>query len=232
ATIEITRPATLEFRNGSQIGQPGNCSAIVFGQWKDVPGTDIAHVHYTWAGKQETESKGAPYHDQFSWLAEYAVTPGYHWIVLGKSWANGGPPDDCVDMAEKNRTFYDLSPAATYVTLSLEVPNPTIKLLRGKTKLGTNRRVDLANVICPTGGSCTIKVPKQTSIYLGSKRYNLTVNAPKRLLSGKRAKVSVTFPKAAARALKGRQARPNVQIMATHRKVASISKTTVRIVRG
>lgn len=92
-----TVDAEIVFQNGNRPGDPGNCSAVVFGKWKDVPGTTAATIHYKWKGADYTKSGAPPWDDTYTWVASYTVEPGYHWIEISTSWSDGPVANDCSD---------------------------------------------------------------------------------------------------------------------------------------
>ncbi len=105
-TEQITVPATLEFRQGQNPNAPGNCSAPVFVQWKDVPGTTSATAYYTTEGGEKSATSTPPFDDTTEWIATYTVQPGYHWIYINGSSRAGPLPSTCEDLTAKHRTIF------------------------------------------------------------------------------------------------------------------------------
>ncbi len=105
-TMEKTVDGEVVFKYGQRPTDPGNCSAIVFVQWADVPGTTNATAHYTFNGKDGSQTREAPFDDTYEWVATYTVQPGYHWIQVGKGWSDGPHPNTCQGTSDKQRTLF------------------------------------------------------------------------------------------------------------------------------
>jgi hypothetical protein len=103
ATEVRTVPGEVVFQHGQRPGDPGNCSAIVFVQWADVPRTVSATAFYTWRGEERSKVATPPFDDLYEWVATYTVAPGHHWIQVGKGWTDGPNPDTCEDTSAKQR---------------------------------------------------------------------------------------------------------------------------------
>jgi hypothetical protein len=103
ATKEKTVKGEVVFAHGQRPGDPGDCSAIVFVKWADVPGTVSARAIYTFNGSERSESLPAPFNDTFKFVADYQVPAGYHWIAVGRSWANGPVANTCEETSEKQK---------------------------------------------------------------------------------------------------------------------------------
>jgi hypothetical protein len=103
ATKEKTVKGDVVFAHGQRPGDPGDCSAIVFVKWADVPGTVSARAIYTFNGSERSESLPAPFNDTFKFVADYQVPAGYHWIAVGRSWANGPVANTCEETSEKQK---------------------------------------------------------------------------------------------------------------------------------
>lgn len=103
ATKEKTVKGEVVFAHGQRVGDPGDCSAVVFVQWADVPGTTRATAFYTFKGEERSESAAPPFHDAYKLVAEYTVPAGHHWIAVGKSWSNGPVANTCEDTSEKQK---------------------------------------------------------------------------------------------------------------------------------
>jgi hypothetical protein len=57
------------FAYAQRPGDPGNCSAIVFVQWADVPGTVSAEAFYLWRGEEHSKVSEPPFDDTYEWVA-------------------------------------------------------------------------------------------------------------------------------------------------------------------
>ena len=112
ATKVKTVPAEIVFKNGNRPGDPGNCSALVFGRWKDVQGTVAATVHYLWRGSEYSKSGEPPWDDTYTWVATYTVDPGYHWLEISTSWADGPRAIDCCSQIETYKERYSVEARA------------------------------------------------------------------------------------------------------------------------
>ncbi len=104
-TVTRTVPAEVVYTNANRPGDPGNCSAVVFVKWADVPGTISAKAIYTWKGAETSEVKPPPFSDTYELVATYTVDPGFHWINVGRSWSDGPRPNDCSATREKYKTL-------------------------------------------------------------------------------------------------------------------------------
>lgn len=123
ATVTRTVPGEYVFAHGQRPDAPGNCSAIIFVQWADVPGTIAATARYTslsngsWGERAETRE--APFDDTYTWVTTYTAPPGTHWIAIGRGWSAGPRPNDCSAMSERQRPLY-----RTPVTVELTIQEP------------------------------------------------------------------------------------------------------------
>ena len=137
-TEEITVPATIQYLHGQNPSDPGNCSALVFVQWADVPGTVSARAYYTFKGQERSESATPPFSDTTNWVATYTVSPGSHWILVGKSWADGPLVNTCEDKAELYKTLIT-NPVRVVLTVErdnskCEAAQTLVTKLQGKVK--------------------------------------------------------------------------------------------------
>jgi hypothetical protein len=119
ATKEKTVKGDVVFAHGQRPGDPGDCSAIVFVQWADVPGTVSARAIYTFNGSERSESLPAPFNDTFKFVADYQVPAGYHWIAVGRSWSNGPVANTCEDTSEKQKQIIGTK-ASVELTIEIE----------------------------------------------------------------------------------------------------------------
>jgi len=145
-TKTTTVPAELVFHHGNRPGDAGNCSAVVFGKWKDVPNTVSATINYTWRGEPYTKSGTPPWDDTYQWVATYTVEPGYHWIEISTSWRDGPLPSDCSDMIA---TYMERYSSTATATLTVEIDQEACNAAkRGLTKARARvkaRRASLRN---------------------------------------------------------------------------------------
>ncbi len=234
ATVKITKPAQLVFHHGAKADDPGNCSALYFVQWPHVPNvTSATGVIHRTDGTPKTEMAGGPdFHNVSSTVITYTVPAGHDWVALGAGWADGPVANDCSDMSARQRALYDPSPSKIWVELRTEVEAPRIRAIRGAVILNRARVAAIATVACPAGGACTVAAPTTVKVTVNGTRYTVNVIAPKRVLAGKTANVSVRFPAAAATALSGRSVSTAVRITAANYIEAKAASTVSRIVKG
>lgn len=105
-TTTKTVPGTVVFANGQKPSNPGNCSAIVFVQWKDVPNTVSATAFYLFKGKEYSKASPSPFNDTYSWVVKYVVPAGSHWIQVGKGWSAGPVANDCSGTSAKQKGLF------------------------------------------------------------------------------------------------------------------------------
>ena len=106
STTSKTLPATVAYLNGQNPTDPGNCSAIVFIQWPDVPHAVSWTVFYKRKGVETSEGASPPFDDVYKWVATYTVPAGSHWKAIGKSWSDGAQPNDCSEYIPKHQEIY------------------------------------------------------------------------------------------------------------------------------
>jgi hypothetical protein len=106
STTTKTLPASVVYLNGQNPTDPGNCSAIVFIQWPDVPHAVSWTVFYKRKGVETSEGASPPFGDVYKWVATYTVPPGSHWKAIGKSWRDGPQPNDCSEYIPKHQEIY------------------------------------------------------------------------------------------------------------------------------
>ncbi len=138
STEEITVPATIQYLHGQDPADPGHCSALVFVQWADVPGTVSARAYYTFKGQERSESAVPPFSDTTDWVVTYTVSPGNHWILVGKSWVDGPTVATCEDKAELYKTLIT-APVRVVLTVErdsskCEAAQVAVTKLQGKVK--------------------------------------------------------------------------------------------------
>jgi hypothetical protein len=105
-TTTKTVDGEVIFEHGARPTDPGNCSAIVFVQWKDVPGTISATAHYLWREKEYSETRESPFDDHYEWVRTYDAPAGYHRIQVGKGWSDGPNPNDCSESSARQREAF------------------------------------------------------------------------------------------------------------------------------
>lgn len=161
ANVVKTVPGTLEIRNGQNPTDPGNCSAVAFIAWADVPGTISATAKWEqfldggWGMRSKTEQP--PFNDTYNFIANYQVSPGLHWIFIGASWADGPLPNDCSDMAARTPNGFRGA-----ITVELTIPESAacVKAKRNVTKL-TKSVKSLKSKVKKSSGSKKKKYKKQ-----------------------------------------------------------------------
>jgi hypothetical protein len=119
-------PVELVFENKQDPGDPGHCAANVFFKWQDVPYTLSAIVHYTYKGEDRTVSGTPPFDDHYSFVTDFNVPVGSHWLAGPPSWKDGPIANDC----SSSRVVYEeryTQPAHADLTLEVQAPPaPTI----------------------------------------------------------------------------------------------------------
>ena len=122
-----TVKADVVFQYGNDPADPGNCSALVFVQWPDVPGTTGGTAFYLRQGKEASEGISLPYTDTVQWVIPYTVTPGYHWVNVSKSWRDGPGVNDCSAASGRQRAIIGTE---ARVELTVTVPKARSKACR------------------------------------------------------------------------------------------------------
>lgn len=118
-------PVELVFENKQDPGDAGHCAATVFFKWLDVPYTLSAVVHYTYKSEERTESGTPPFDDHFSFVADFDVPAGSHWLAAPPSWKDGPTANDC----SSSKVIYEeryFQPAHADLTVEVQEP-PTPK---------------------------------------------------------------------------------------------------------
>ncbi len=161
-TYTKTVPGEYVFAHGQDPVDPGHCSAIVFAKWTDVPGTISATARYTARRNattgEWTDTREAPFDDTVTFAGPtYNVTPGPHWIAIGKSWADGPVANDCSGTAAKLPAFY--FPPVT-VDLTIEVPAACVAARKAVTK-GTAKVASLRTKVANASGDRKAALKKQ-----------------------------------------------------------------------
>jgi hypothetical protein len=176
ATKVKTVDAEVVFKNGNRPGDPGNCSAITFVQWRDVPGTVSAKVIWTRDDSEHSMSKEAPFDDVYTWVATYTVQPGYHWISIGKSWVDGFPVNDCSALRDRIRAAYDTTAAKAELTVEVDP-----KVCNAAKKAAAARRKSVSSLQKQLNAATSAKAKKRL-------RAKLTTAKSKRAKAIKRVK--------------------------------------------
>jgi hypothetical protein len=214
-TLKKTVDAKIVFEYGANPARPGNCSAVAFAEWKDVPGTKSAlATTVTAAGKKIEVTASAPdFHDYNHTAREYFAPPGSHRIIIGAGWGDGPKPNDCGLTSLKQRESL-INPVT--VELTFEGEPPELEGFGRDQKLDFEQRANIVSVTCPAGGSCDIEYPKLIHIKLKRKRYPVRVVGQKRLKGGETGRIQVFFPVPTMRAFKGRKVHVFVDVKATN----------------
>jgi hypothetical protein len=122
-TKTVTIPGTAVFQHGANPSKPGNCSALTFVQWTNPAGATVTRATAkmkSYGREVVVTAEGPAFHDTTDWVKVYTVTPGAHWILMGKSWADGPIANDCADMNVKHQENWDRS---FPVTVDLTIDN-------------------------------------------------------------------------------------------------------------
>lgn len=135
ATKQVTVPGTVVFTQAQKPGDPGNCAAPVFVQWKDVPNTISAVAHYQRRGAPDSESRPAPFDDVYKWVATFTTAPGTHWIEVSVTWRDGPGVSTCEDITAKNRTLI-----GTAATVDLTITIDEAACTKAKAKVAERKR--------------------------------------------------------------------------------------------
>lgn len=130
-----TVSAEVVYTNGQRPGDPGNCSAVVFVKWADVPGTTAATAYYMFKGEERSKASTPPFDDTYEWVATYQVDPGFHWIQVGVSWSDGPAANDCSATREKYKTLI-----STEARVELQVPAVDEKACTAAKRARADRR--------------------------------------------------------------------------------------------
>lgn len=226
-TVLKSVDGTIIFANGSNPTNPGNCSAVVFAQWKHVPNTVYATASTVRSnGKTVTQSaKGPNFHDVNTTAKTYIAPAGNHWIVLGANWGSGAKPCDGSQWQATQRASY---PNDVKIDLTLQGDAPTVRGVGGAPDVGNNRRVEVATIQCPKGGNCTAKMPSSVVIKCGGgKKCRIAVDSPFYISGGRRRSVFLQLSKKVERRLEGKRIRVKIPITATNLGVFE-TKTTIR----
>lgn len=115
-------PAEIVFEKANEPGDPGHCAAIVFVKWQDVPYTLSSTVHYTYKGEEKTSvATKPPFDDSYSFVANFTVPYGSHWISVAQSWGDGPVANDCGAAQIKQQERYT-QPARADLTVEVQEP--------------------------------------------------------------------------------------------------------------
>lgn len=251
ATVTTDVPGAFQFMHGERPTSDGShaCVDAIFAQWTHVPNAVSVKVKHRWRSGGDA-ANGGPFTDREltlnrdnpkrdyrfdnKWPGDqiFQAEPGVDWAQLPYNWVVAG----IARCAETRANLHRTVEGTPHVQLTLEVTSPSAASLKGTQRLPIKtRRATIGTVTCPKYGVCTVQVPKTIKVKIGGKSgkiYTLVVTASKKLTAGAKAttgKVTVTFPLAAAAALKGTTVRPSVKVtMHNHGKL----KTTKTLQRG
>lgn len=104
---------------------------------------------------------------------------------------------------------------------------PTLKSASGPAKLGGGGSATVATITCSAAEACSLQAPKTVTFKVGGKSFSAKVIAPKWILSGKSAKVTVKVPKEALEALAGGKLKLTLKLV-----LGSGTETTTKVVKA
>jgi hypothetical protein len=90
---------------------------------------------------------------------------------------------------------------------------PTLKPSAGASKLGGGGSATVATITCSSTEPCSLQAPKNVKFKVGGKSFSAKVIAPKWILAGKSAKVTVKVPKSALEELGGGKAKISLKLV-------------------
>jgi hypothetical protein len=93
------------------------------------------------------------------------------------------------------------------------LPLPTVKSSGGASKLGGGGSATIATIACTSTEACTLQAPKNVKFKVGGKSFSAKVIAPKWILAGKSAKVTVKVPKSVLAELGGSKAKISIKLV-------------------
>jgi hypothetical protein len=106
-------------------------------------------------------------------------------------------------------------------------PLPTVKSGSGAAKLGGGGAATIATIACTATETCSLQAPKSVKFKLGGKSFDAKVSAPKWILAGKSAKVTVKLPKAALEELGDGKVKISVKLV-----LGSGTQSTTKVVKA
>jgi hypothetical protein len=112
-----TVPGQIVFEHGANPTRPGNCSALAFVKWAHVPDVISVRAFYTWRTRPTSVAGKPPYDDRITFIRDYAVPAGSHWLIVSRGWGDGPRPSDCSDMSARQRTFFPSTQARVELTI-------------------------------------------------------------------------------------------------------------------
>jgi hypothetical protein len=120
-----TVPAEVVFEKANEPGDPGHCAAIVFIKWQDVPYTLSATAFYTYTINAKTEERSLagkpPFDDYYSFVADFTVPLGSHWLAAPPSYSDGPVANDCSKAQLVQQERYT-QPARVQLTVEVQEP--------------------------------------------------------------------------------------------------------------
>lgn len=112
-------------------------------------------------------------------------------------------------------------------TLAPTPAMPTLKAGGGAAKLGGGGAATVATVTCPATEPCSLQAPKNVKFKVGGKSFNARVIAPKWILAGRSAKVTVKVSKAALAELGAGKAKISLKLV-----LGSGTQSTTKVVKA
>jgi Htaa protein len=104
---------------------------------------------------------------------------------------------------------------------------PMLKSSGGTAKLGGGGSATLVTVTCPSTEPCSLQAPKSVKLKIGDKWFSAKVIAPKWILAGKSAKVTVKLSRAALEELGDGKTKIGVKLV-----LGSGSQSTTKVVKA
>jgi hypothetical protein len=104
---------------------------------------------------------------------------------------------------------------------------PTLKSGGGAAKLGGGGAATVATVTCPATEPCSLRAPKNVKFKVAGKSFSAKVIAPKWILAGKSAKVTVKLTKAALAELGAGKAKISLKLV-----LGSGTQSTIKVVKA
>lgn len=104
---------------------------------------------------------------------------------------------------------------------------PTLKSSVGPAKVGGSGAATVARITCPATAPCSLAAPKSVRLKIGGKWFTAKVIAPKWILAGESAKVTVKLPQAALGELGEGKARVRLKLV-----FGSGTQSTTKVVKA
>jgi hypothetical protein len=83
---------------------------------------------------------------------------------------------------------------------------PSILFSSSARKISSARTVTVATLVCPAGTACKVSLPRSVTVTIKRKSFTFAVTAPKSVRAGRRASVTITLSRTAAKRLRGQVA--------------------------